>query len=592
MSVLDQLRRRQQLREQIEAAREEQIRLEQERPARAAAAFQERTAVEEPPEPPARARSMQEKLEARSQAISRTSNPAAFNEVDRICALPIARELTREEFEDFNRRHVLAEHFERGWRYFGAQAGAIKSFQDMGGLFGPIGVGFGKTLVTIKIADLAYRDGVTKSLLLVPSQVFVQLVRKDLGWARRHVPISVPFHPMGGKVLRERLALAKSGKAGCYILPYSCLSTKDTTDVLEAIDAGLVICDEAHLVKNRQAARTKRLLEFCHRRRPKFVALSGTITSKSVLDYHHLIKLALGNGSPLPQSPVMAAEWAAVLDSAANPSHAQSGPLRPLVDWARHGFPDEPLPLDVSGFRRSYRLRLTSTPGVVATGDTEIGTSLVLANEPVEDYKAAEGWEDLEHLVDRVVNEWVTPTGDEIEHAIHTWKWLFELSSGFYNKLYWPSEAEIALKRSVSEDKARDLLEGAMRHHAAGQAYARELRSWLEQHARPKLDTPMAVGFDMSRNGNQNVSAELYDKWREWRSLEFEGMPERDSTAVRVCDFKVRQAVEWAKGLKKPGALVWCYHQEVARWVYEEMVAAGIDALHCPAGDRGNKAIL
>lgn len=537
-----------------------------------------------------------DKLARFTQIKAEAGDPDGFSEVRRICRLPLVPELTREELDEFCRANVLADQYDRGWRLFNVQAAAVMAYDDCDGLFAPIGVGWGKTLITIMVAERAFRAGIRRSLLLVPSQVYLQLVRIDLAWARRHVPLTVPFIPMGGKSMDERRAFARSGKVGCYILPYSCLSTRDTSDLLEAIKPGLVICDEAHALKNRRSARTKRVVDFVVEHRPKFVALSGTITNKSVRDYHHLMKAALGDGSPLPLSTVMAEEWGAVVDAQADASTAQTGPLLPLVEWAMRNFPQERITLDRAGFRRAYRLRLNSAPGVVSTGDSEIGTSLLISNQPVEGHEKTPEFAKLKELIAGVEERWVTPSGDEIEHAIHTWKWLYELNAGFYNDLRWPTPEDLASRRSCTVASAREQLDRAFEHHAATQDFARELRGWLEHYARPGLDTPMLVGRDMAQHADRNVSADLFQKWTAMRALDFEQRPERDSKAVRVCDFKIRHALKFALGVLKDapgkGALIWYYHQEVGAWISEALRLAGIDALHCPAGEAHNRSIL
>lgn len=102
---------------------------------------------------------------------------------------------------------------------------------------------------------------------------------------------------------------------------------------------------------------------------------------------------------------------------------------------------------------------------------------------------------------------------------------------------------------------------------------------------------------DMTRNGKQNVSAELYAAWKDMKALEFEKMPERDSEAVRVDDFKIKHALEWEKerrahkDTKGKGAIIWCYNQEIVQWAGEVFEEAGFDPLVCDAGEKSNAAL-
>jgi hypothetical protein len=293
-------------------------------------------------------------------------------------------------------------------------------------LFGIIGVGWGKTLCTLMIANRAFERGeANKIVLFVPSQVYSQLTRTDIPQARKWVGLSVPFHLMGGRSPDDRRAIAGSGKGGCYVMPYTQLSTRDAEALLggdhdnpppnkkaiDGIQPELIILDEAHNVKNKTAARTQRLMRYIHARQPYLAVLSGTITSKTIKDYHHLIAPALRHLCPLPQSAALAENWSYVLDPekpaafgnfGGSDAGSKTGPLSPLLDWARERFPQEKIPAGVPGFRLAYKLRLTSTPGVVSTGDAEIGVSLTLTNKPVENHEQHPHFPRLKKFMEQV----------------------------------------------------------------------------------------------------------------------------------------------------------------------------------------------
>lgn len=530
---------------------------------------------------------------ARERARPRTTSQSV--EIDRIVSLPTIRPITEEERLAFSRAEIDGRMFEDGFTFFGVQAAAVMSYDLYGGLFAPIGVGWGKTLVTLMIAARAHRAGLAKSLLLVPPQVYAQLVRRDIPWARARVDLNIPFNLMGGKNRADRKAMARSKKKGCYILPHSCLSTPDSSELLEWIDADVVIVDEAHALKNRESARTKRLMNWISLRedagRPiQLCALSGTITNKSIRDYHHLISIALREHSPLPLQGTMAFQWSLVLDAEADPSDAHLGAVTPLTQWARREFPAEPIPPHVPGFRAAYRLRLTSAPGVVATGDAEIGCSLTIANQPVEETETRPGWEALQKFIKDVDELWVTPSGDELDHAFQTWEYLVQLNGGFYYRLVWPTPEQIQKRRHCTPEEADEFLFLAKQHHIALNDYHKALRKWLRERFIPGLDTPMLVGAHFALHGAGKPGADLYELWKKAKDLEFPGMPKRDSIPVRVCDFKIKAVLDWALNVDG-GALIWYDHDELGVWTTEVLKDAGIDALHCPAGDRFNVAI-
>jgi len=516
-------------------------------------------------------------------------------EMDRITKIPVSVPMDAERLELFNYYHILGDAYQKGWRLFPTQAQSFCEFKEIGGGFFPVGVGWGKTLITMMCANHAYQNGTKKIMLIVPPEVLTQLITADIQMARRHVPLNMPIHVVGGKSAKYRTSLTNSNKKGLYVMTYSYLSVKDTDDMLDAIRPGLIICDEAHRLKNKNAARTKRLMKYISTYRPAGVCLSGTITSKSVRDYYHLIRWCLGPNNPLPNTASLANEWAAVIDAGGEileGQHCNTISLLPLVEWALTNFPKEKLPQNVAGFRKAYKSRLTTTPGVHSSGDLDIKVSLVIQNVPVENYESRQGWSELEELIRQVEEENKTPNGDEIDHAIHKWKWFNELTVGFYNELVWPTTEKYAQRKSISVGEAEDILDRARLYFEASQDYQRSLRSWLGDKQRTGMDTPDLVGLDMYQHGADNVGSELYDAWAYRKALDFEDRPDRDSKAVRVCDYKINQGLNWAKEHVECGGIIWVMHQEIGTWMMEVLREAGLDAVHCPAGDRGNKAIL
>jgi len=531
-------------------------------------------------------------------AKSEEGRAISMYEINRIVGLPVTFDMTDEEHEAYCRQVLQAEAYLSGFRLFKTQSGSGLAFQTNRGLFAPIGVGWGKTLITLLCAYIAYAlFRIKKIVLMAPSSVMPQLLTTDLKWARSRIPVCYPVHSLYDKPSHVRRRMATSGNAGLYIMPYSLLSTKDATDNLDAIEPGLIVCDEIQYLKDRRAARTRRVMEYVHKHKPLGVGLSGTITRKSILDYHHLIRWCLGSNCPLPLSVSMTNEWAEALDASAEDSAGASmtGPLQPLVDWARTVDIKNPQVYtdNRSGFRRAYKLRLSTCPGVVSSGDAEIGTSLVVKNEKVRGYESVEGWSLLSELMRKVEDEWLTPNDDEIEYSIHKFKWLYELSAGFYNELRWPEPETLCRQREIISSEAESLIERAKDHHEAHQIYAEELRRFLRYESQKNLDTPMLVGSNMAQHGDRDVPGELYQKWCEMRAADFEGRPEREGHAIRVCPYKINAAVSWAMSLpKKKGGIIWVHHQEMGRWVVDGLREQGINPIHCPAGKESDAVIV
>lgn len=559
---------------------------------------------------------------SRLLALRAKADPATYSEIKRICKLAVRDDLTPEEVEWFNRENVLASAYEDismgtapppgepavGFRLSPKQCQAVMEFDALGGVLCPMGVGSGKTLVTQMIAERVYRaqeplrSGRGRrriTLLVVTPSTYVQFMETNIPWARRRISLTTPFFGLGGMSSANRLAYARSRRKGCYVIPNSLLSVKDTSAMLADLDPDCVILDEAHNCANASAARTRRLVaamdisspegaDWC----PQFVALSGTITKKSIRDYHKFLRWALHDKMPLPVSKQLASDWAAVLDAGSDgmTNVTNTGPIKPIVSWARTHFPETDFGtgMETEDLRAAYQKRLSSSPGVVSSGDSAIGTSLIIENVPIKGYEDRPGFERLKCLLDDIENAWLTPNGDEIECAIHTWKWLYELTAGFYNELTWPTSEQVAERRQIGATEAETAVKRALEHHAAHEVYAKALRTWLGDHQIAGCDTPFLVGQEMHRNADTVVGPHLYGLWRAAKDLQTPDMVERESRAVRVCDFRVRGTVDWVKDLLKGGgrgAILWCYHKELARWLRDELLAEGIDPLYCPAGE-------
>jgi len=151
------------------------------------------------------------------------------------------------------------------------QAATLETLHNHRGAFGAIGVGEGKTLITY-LAPLVM--GSKRPLLIVPAKL------KE-------------------KTIRDFAALAKDWRKGAdvEVISYEWLSRVNAADFLTDFDPDLISCDEVHRIKNASASCTRRVVRHL-RERPEVVllALSGTVASRSLMDFHHLLALT----SPVP----------------------------------------------------------------------------------------------------------------------------------------------------------------------------------------------------------------------------------------------------------------------------------------------------
>ncbi len=507
-------------------------------------------------------------------------------DLERILALPIRELPDDEDVEIESYERLSHEAFQQGQRLLPKQVDALREFESCRGAFCPVGVGFGKSGIALMSSQIAFNRGwARKVLLLVPVHLVGTMMGRHVREWRRRTNLSLTFHVLAGQSRVQRKKLAESGATGVYVFPYSLLSQPDAVEVLQAIDADMVVADEAHRLKNPRSACTKRLMHVLRAREEEqrsaiFVAMSGSFTTKSVMEYHHLIDAALRENSPLPRKAGTAFTWGLVIDSGASPTHGLvAGAMGKLITWAHRNFPAEQRlfasRVSVDNARNAYQRRLTTAPGVVATSGERPNASLAIIDHETPGHSPKLGT-----LMSQVQDRFETPEGEPIDHSIHTFKWMYELTSGFYNSLVWPSVEKHAKNRHISTGEAGDQLTRARGHLKALQRYHAGLREFFKE-APIGLDTPTDVALAISR-GHSDIPQWLDVLWRDVKGADFQGRPNRLSIPVRVDDFKIRSVVAWAQ--EHEHGAIWVYHQEMGEWIIEALTKAGMSPVYAPAG--------
>lgn len=277
---------------------------------------------------------------------------------------------------------------------------------DIGGLFGPQTVGAGKTLVTL-LAPTVRKA--TRPVLVVPAAL-VDKTKRDLEFYEQHwhVPHFI------------------------RILSYEWLGRAQAVDdegnwELEKWMPDLVLLDEAHRVKNRNAAVTRRFVRFFRERKVACGTFSGTMTKRSLHEFAHLLGWCLpADLMPVPTHWRDLDLWADALDEKKDrfgSKRADPGALEALCcdekdrrAWAQDR---------VAGARRVFRRRLVETPGVVATQEAAIDCSLTIRAKKIE----------LRSEIDAAfacIRRWETPDGDIIADGLERARHARELALGFY----------------------------------------------------------------------------------------------------------------------------------------------------------------
>ena len=377
------------------------------------------------------------------------------------------------------------------------QLAALGEAQRANGLLGIIGVGQGKFLISVLSPSVISCE---RPLLLVPPALVKQTKAEIHAWGK-HVRI----HP----ALR--------------VMSYNDLSTKGGEAQLQAIQPDLIIADEVHSLKRRESARTRRFIRwFQEHPDTRLVALSGTISSRSLTDYDHIAEMALREGSPLPRSWVEVEAWAACIDAKRDPpTPHQQAAAAPLL---------EAFPTLVRSVQASYYARLRSCPGVICTVDTSAAecSLRVEARRFLPPATLVEAITDLRKT-------WTLPDGTELLRASEFAAAVRQLQVGFYYVWDWGPAGP-----------AQDWL-------FARAAWAKVVRDTLARNT-PGVDSPAQVE-DLVRSAGP---AQARHALTAWEAIEDDHKPPQVARWVSyaVVDHVLDQVARLER--ERGPVLVWC----------------------------------
>lgn len=369
------------------------------------------------------------------------------------------------------------------------QAAALREAHDVRGLFGGIAVGEGKAMISLLAPTVMEAQ---RPLLLMPASVRQQTLDEVLPKLRRH-----------GWKLHPRLEIRS----------YTELSLAKNKDLLDELQPDLIIADEAHELRGRSSARTKRVARYM-KARPytMMVILSGSPTDRSLRDYWHLIAWALKPDlMPLPNQWPELVEWADALDvDVPEDERLPPGALSRLCNGSETAV-------------AAYRRRLTESRGVLCTSEVALGIPLTLRKAgPVIPPHVGK-------IIASARELWEDPNGDPVVDAKDLWRVMRQLALGFW--LRWDPPAPPAWLFARKEWKR----------------YVRERL----RHNRKGLDSELQV-----ENEAKGMSPQP-EQYRAWAAVRKDY--EIQTKAVWLDDFAVSAAVAWAR---QTDGIVWTEHVE------------------------------
>lgn len=436
------------------------------------------------------------------------------------------------------------------------QAWMLHELRQCGGGFGGIGVGWGKTFLNL-LASLAVK-GTKKALLLAPPNLITQLAH-DYEFLAQHWRV-----PNMAIVGQNGVRRQKDMRTVLTVLPYSRLSRPDASELIESIDPDLIISDEVDKLRHLKGAGAGRVKR-AFKRKPsrRFAGWTGTPTNSGVEDYSHLLKWALGEGSPLPLKSAVVQEWGTALD----PTDGAPAPPGALMRMCAKG----------EGIRAGYKRRLCETPGVVFTTSAAVKSPLKIRRLRPSTKMSP----DLKQYIRDVRETWTRPDGEELQDQLSLIRCLWQLACGFYTRFEFPHG-----------EKAEDI----EAWFQARQEWNVEARAALQYRAKPNFDSPKLVEnaarrhwdtLEYSKDGKRRTPvAKHLPKWKAlaWpRWLELKDTVRPVSVSQRIDDFLVRDVAAWAK---QNVGIVWSGHVDFADWIGE------LSGMPVFGGGKKNAALL
>jgi hypothetical protein len=404
------------------------------------------------------------------------------------------------------------------------QSAALIEAEKAWGLFGAMGVGSGKSIVSLLLGDVF---NAKKIVLLVPSSLKNQLTTRDFFDYGRHFKLPL-----------DRIT----------VVSYDALSIATGAFVLDRVEPDLIVADEVHHIARISSARTKRFIRYLQTHpSTRFCGMSGTITRRSLRDMSHLCEIALRGNSPMPYRWSDLQEWADALDPIRDP--IPIGALKAFInphDPRLKMGPDE----QRQAAREGFRARLVDTAGVVATSESWEGASLVVTALRPQVPKTVQA------ALDNLFKTWEVG-GEEIEDKMRLVEIAKQLAIGFYYKWLWPNDIP-----------DREWLDARAAWHKAVRL--------ILQRSRAGLDSPLLV----TRAVMSGVidDAATVEAWVAWKLVKDRPLPPVEP--VWIDDFAIQAALAWAKAQTEP-SIIWYSHTAVGDALSDggyQVYGSGMDA--------------
>jgi hypothetical protein len=307
------------------------------------------------------------------------------------------------------------------------------------------------------------------------------------------------------------------------IVSYQLLGRERGKELLFELNPDLIVCDEVHKLRNLRAGCTRRVGRYMDVfPETVFVGVSGTITSRSILDFQHLLMWALGpEQMPLPADRRIATQWSLALDVEVEDNQRLSlGALEVLV---REGKPTR------EAARAALGDRIRSTPGVVSQLSVDDSDASIYL-----EYWDPEIPPEISELIKKLYGEEACdPNGDPIIDPLKSYQYLRQLVCGFFYKWLIP-----------------------------GPPHWMELRKGWKRQVRHILDDRIP-GIDTETDVKRMCAVQNDEVLAAWLAVEKDFVPE--TVAVWEDLSVMEQLIDICEGSE----LIWVEHTEVGEKLSE-----------------------
>jgi hypothetical protein len=392
--------------------------------------------------------------------------------------------------------------------------------------------------------------GCRTAVLLVPASLVKQLIAEYEYLANHWRLPSMWVH--GRDETDRQFTSPEPDPPKLHVMSYQRLSRAESTAWLHSIAPDLIIADESDKLSDLNTATVSRFMRYLlDHPRTRFVWWTGSPTDRSILEYQHLSRAALGELSPVPNDIDAAHDWARAIDPSDSP--APPGPLMQLCRPGEHIY---------EGFHR----RLIETPGF-------IHTTVASSDVPLRIIERDPGPlpEEVAAALSTLRADWVRPDGWTYETALETAACARQLACGFYYYWHYPrGEPQSLIEEWLDTRKS----------------WCGELRAALKTSRREHLDSELLLKRAAARYHGDlppDPALPVWDSlyWPAWRDIADKVQPE--TRPILMDPFLAEDAAAWA--LENRG-IVWYESKAFGRWIAE---ISGLE-LHS-GGPEGEKRI-